>query len=182
MLDSIPWRKLEQGINLIFENLQTLIDSADILYQNRKYPISISLSILAFEETSKAGLLLEHYENKTDLPRDLWNALTKTRKNTPHYNKLLKFLKQEKIVLLDFSKLKKPIIDCTEEELNELAARFYNNVKKNVFYVDWDSELCKWVWFRNDHPEDRQKSLAIRFLRSIKKRFIDLEKHKRQLL
>jgi AbiV family abortive infection protein len=176
MSKSIPWSRLEEGISAIFENIQTLIGSADVLYQNKKYMVSASLSIFAFEEINKSELLLDYYKNQKDLPLDKWNELVKGKE--AHFNKLLKFLEKETIRVLNFTN---EMTNYTEEQLERMTADHYHSVKMNVFYVNWMEKECKWRWFPNEYPQNLQENMAIYFLRTAKRRFNETNRQKQSV-
>lgn len=95
MVNSIPWAKLDEGIRLICRNIQQLIENSDLLYQNKKFMHAASLAVIAFEEMSKADLLITQHKNRNDLPLTDWKKLTEGR--SAHTDKLMKFLEKKRL-------------------------------------------------------------------------------------
>lgn len=163
----IPCAKLQEGITLTFQNVHSLIEGADLLYKNKKYLVSASLSVFAFEEMTKAELLLRHYKKKEDFPLKQWEKVTKDRK--AHLTKIKRFLSKQKIIQ---AYMPDQGIGYQKQYLVELLAKFYHAIKTHVFYVDWKKNT--WRWFPKEYPVGLQKNIASSFLTTAKRRFMEL--------
>jgi len=171
MPDNIPWDKLQEGIQLIFENVSSLIDTATLLYKNEKYLVSASLAVYAFEEMTKAELLLDHYKNKKDLSINQWKKYT--RNKTAHTKKLDEFLSQEKIFHVNLSGK----VVTISEEIRSLMANFYHALKTHVFYVNWWG-TTGWRWFPKEYPKSLQEAISTSLLNVAVRRFNNLKMRK----
>ncbi len=72
MRDFITWSLALEGAKLACQNATRLADDALELHKMHRYPTAFSISILAWEETNKAGLLLKAYVEKKDISKDEW--------------------------------------------------------------------------------------------------------------
>jgi AbiV family abortive infection protein len=63
----IPWRETLEGARLACENARRLANDALALHQASHRPTAYALSLLAWEEANKAGLLLRHYVRQQNL-------------------------------------------------------------------------------------------------------------------
>ena len=160
----ILWNELQKGIGLIFKNIRALLDSASILYENEKYLISASLSILAFEEMTKAELLISHYKNKQAVSENEWKRLTKRR---AHMNKLIQFVSQQEIYISAANEVGEGV---RKEDLIRMTASFYQMLKEHVFYVNWIIDK-KWRWLTEEYPAYVKKLIASRSLIVANRRF-----------
>jgi AbiV family abortive infection protein len=64
MSSYIPSSKLDEGIDKSIENATRYLNDALFLYQNMRYQSSILLSMLSYEETGKALLLMDYKKKK----------------------------------------------------------------------------------------------------------------------
>jgi len=172
MPDPIQWSSLQEGIQLIFENVSSLIGTATILHKNEKFLVSASLAVYAFEEMTKVELLLGHYKNKKDLPIDQWKKYTKNK--TAHTRKLETFLSQEKITYVNLSG--KNVV-TSPEEIRRLMANFYHALKTHVFYVNWWG-TSGWRWFPREYPKSLQETISASLLNVAVRRFNTLKMRK----
>ena len=82
----IPSEKLQHGFDLCREQMELLIDSAEILHNSKKYPILLALSVLAREESAKLELINMHIGTPFGISKREWDSVTK---GFVHENKLV---------------------------------------------------------------------------------------------
>lgn len=149
----IPTSQLQSGFDECRKQIETLIDSAQILYDKRKFSISLPLLILAREEYAKLTLFLMHIVENDGITKKEW--LEYTRGGGVHSNKLTGVVKkakkrierdgpekyeemQEFYLKKGFGTRKRVYEDTvsinpqTIENLNNL-----NTIKQDCFYLDW---------------------------------------------
>ena len=71
MSSYIPSSKLDEGIDKSIENATRYLNDALFLYQNMRYQSSVLLSMLSYEETGKALLLMD-YKKKKEITMRQW--------------------------------------------------------------------------------------------------------------
>lgn len=149
----IPTSKLQSGFNECRKQIETLIDSAQILYNKKKFSIALPLLILAREEYAKLTLFLLHIVENDGITKKEW--LEHTRGGGVHSNKLTGVVKkakkriesagpekfketQEFYLKKGFGTRKREYKETvtidphTIENLNHL-----NTIKQDCFYLDW---------------------------------------------
>jgi len=77
----IPKGKISDGYKKSKRQIESLLDSSQILYNSKQYATSLSLSILAREELAKLLVLQDHLKDGTKISCDEWKKLTKNTKN-----------------------------------------------------------------------------------------------------
>lgn len=126
----IPYTELEKGIKLSIENAERLIEDAETLCKNGRYPSASYLAIVALEEEGKAYLLLKRFIAKTDIKKKSWRD---------------DFWRHEKKIIAvqeAISKYRKLKINGKQVRLEDLA-KFFLDHKDDCLYVDWDFEKNK---------------------------------------
>jgi AbiV family abortive infection protein len=157
MSNCIPQKDLEEGLRIIQRNVASLIDTATLLNNNRKFLHSAIFSILALEEMAKGQLLFEHHRKKIDIPMTEWNRIT-GRKG--HYEKMIGYLR----TLPVNPEAVREHPEITTQEIIELTAEYHVRLKLNVLYVNWDKRLIKWHWVPGEYSEDEQKERSDQLL------------------
>lgn len=178
MTDLIPYEQIEDGFQREKHQVESLIASSILVFDQKHYSVSIGLSILAYEEVYKMQKFLFVLENKTGIKKEDWDAITKgtkePRKNSHEVKYERSYLDRKK-VLLD-----KGISEHLVTE--DLMKKLYNNyqyrsfkektesnpivlerlkslnlIKNACFYLDW--RFNDWDIFTKVAKEER-KALA----------------------
>lgn len=68
----IDWSRALEGAQVACQNARRLADDALRLHDMQSFLTAFSISILAWEETNKAGLLLKNYIEKRDISKAEW--------------------------------------------------------------------------------------------------------------
>ena len=174
MSDTIPFEKLDEGLQKIQRNAKSLIDSAKVLIDNEKFYHSAVFSIFAIEELAKAHVLKVAKTEKRDLTFKEWNEITLVK---AHLKKWKVFVAKQGIDIdPKFLEAHKPAEDNVhskdsinfKDAIGYLIGSYYLDLKNHVLYVDWEKRLHKWYWlpgsysphFRNIH-EDSAKLLRM---------------------
>jgi len=146
-------RNLHNDLKVCKEHIQSLLEASEILYNNNKYPIALSLSVLAHEELSKMKLVLEKIINNEILTKKEWNKLSKSKTHT--------------------RKLQGPYIDSTER-MSKIGPEFYNFTKNNMAKLGYKP-------FTKDYDSAKMKNSSIlknfQFLNEIKKDSFHMRYH-----
>lgn len=173
----IPKDKLLEGFELEKNQIRTLLKSSRILYAKKKYSVALSLSILAYEEIAKLGVLENHIKKNTDgISKKEWNDLVRGPKNkSVHENKLGKIYRDgvnhiKKIGMDSYyassqflvstgalppSLPYSQVIQENDASLNRLEK--LNAVKQDCFYLNWKNN--DWFIF-NQLNENEQESVC----------------------
>lgn len=169
----IPTEKLHEGYNECKHKIYSLLQSSQILYNEKQFVSSLALSILASEEMTKIFLLNEHMEQKIGITDDEWNELT--IKRGMHKIKLTK-IQQESIENLikisDFEfkslpNIKNNDIQISREDalkyVSESKDRYakFAGIKNDCFYVNWNSD---WSTFTKKISNDEDQAKISYFL------------------
>jgi AbiV family abortive infection protein len=133
----IPTEKLHEGFVRCSLHIQSLLESADILFQQNLFSSSLSLSILSQEEVTKLHLIHTHLKQKSGIDNNDWKEIT--RSAGVHKKKLLN-------ALLDYvSILRTSSLDTPESQhvlsqvpgILENTAKL-NRVKHDCLYLNWE--------------------------------------------
>jgi len=128
---SIPFGKLEEGVQKSLENAARYFEDAVLLFHNGRYLSSILLSMHSFEESAKALLLMNYRSNDKAITKSQWH-----KKFSSH---VVKNPVPLKTIL--------PNSDDTPESSEIRISVSRLSVKwKNIFsYTDYDFEKLKWT-------------------------------------
>jgi AbiV family abortive infection protein len=163
---SIPYNELEEGLRIILRNVNSLIDTASLLYNNKEFLHSAIFSITAIEEMAKAHLLKANCNDRKDVPITQWDRITRgTRGRSAHLAKITDFVKALPLGVDDIRKHPGVLADT----IIELIARYHVRLKLHVLYVDWDKRLGKWQWFPEQYSEKEQEEVSARLLNAARK-------------
>jgi AbiV family abortive infection protein len=161
MSNVIPCESLEKGLQIINRNIKSLIETATLLNQNKKFVHSATFSIFAIEEMAKANLLSANHSQKKDIPYAEWDRIVKGRnRKSAHFEKWKTYL--ESLALKIHPEL-------TKDETVELLAEYYVRLKNNVLYVFWDKRLNQWYWLPDDYSEAEQEKISAELLNAARK-------------
>lgn len=72
MTSPIPLEKFDEGIRESIDNATKFLNDAVFLHQDKRYRTSILLSILSFEESGKALLLMDYKSKKNEITKSQW--------------------------------------------------------------------------------------------------------------
>jgi len=72
MSSLITLSELDEGIEKSVENASRYLNDALFLFQHKKYQSSILLSMLSFEESGKALLLMNYRKDKREITKTQW--------------------------------------------------------------------------------------------------------------
>ncbi len=119
--------QISEGINIAHKNAIRLLEDAQILYKENRYPSAAALAILSIEESGKRSILrhLSLFKSDEEL-RNIWKDYrSHTKKNVQW--QFLDMVKQGAHKLDDF----KPMFDPSAEHPYVL-----DNIKQISFYTD----------------------------------------------
>ena len=177
--DSIPFERLEEGLELIQRNVKSLIDSAQVLIDNRKFYHSAVFSIFAIEELAKAHVLEHAKTEKRDLAFKEWNEITLSK---AHRKKWKVFVAKQPIDP-KFLEAHAPAKDNVnfknsinfKDVVGDLIGSYFLDLKNHVLYVDWEKRLHKWFWLPGSYaPHFRNiQEESANLLRTATKEFED---------
>jgi AbiV family abortive infection protein len=163
----IPVEKLQQGFDLCRKQMEMLIESSQILYDSKKYPLSIALSILSREESAKLQLIDMHVSARHGISKKQWDHLTR---GYVHERKLkgpvkfsVDFTKwQGKKLYTQVQKWGKNHglgeLPVNYDDIMKIGEKDYarllslNEIKKDCFYFDWRDS--SWKIFLDRSGED----------------------------
>jgi|GEM_PF-7009771 len=72
MSSSIPLSKFDEGIQEAIDNATRYLNDAVFLYDNKRYQSSVLLSMLSYEESGKALLLMDYKSREKVVTRNQW--------------------------------------------------------------------------------------------------------------
>jgi AbiV family abortive infection protein len=128
---SISLNELGEGIEKSIENASRFLDDAIFLFEHEKYESSILLSMLSYEESGKALMLMERKTEKNEITKTQWDKkfCSHTIKNVASRRKVW----QDAGYTPHFPDWDKTLAKSDQEW-------------KNVFtYVDYDFRNKKWT-------------------------------------
>jgi AbiV family abortive infection protein len=128
---SIPFGKLEEGIQRSLENASRYLEDALFLFRNKRYQSSILLSMLSYEESGKTMMLMDYKGKSKEITKTQW-----AKKFCCHTMKNLTSLRaiwQEAGIAPRFP----------NHDLH--MSRFQQDWKDVFTYVDYDYENLKWT-------------------------------------
>jgi len=128
---SIPLSKLDEGIQRAVDNATRYLNDAVFLHDKKRYQSSILLSMLSYEESGKALLLMDYKSKEKEVTRSQW-----VRKFCSHRMKNLISLR----AIWQDAGYVSPISD------SDVSISKFDVDWKNVFtYADYDFENQKWT-------------------------------------
>lgn len=136
-MKNVTAEELVNGINISIENVQSLIEDAELLYQNRKSPRAFTLSQLANEEVGKISMLFSLYLKFISGEKNEIDFKLVEKEFRDHKKKTFK------ATIADFMNSNKrrdrESNDFTKEIIEEMkrSKEYYNNLKNNSLYVNY---------------------------------------------
>jgi AbiV family abortive infection protein len=132
----IPWKKTLEGAKLAVDNAERIAYDADSLSRAGRYQTAFSLSLLAWEETNKAGLLIRAYIERQGITHNEWQ-----NKFRNHPYKLMAYPEYTNVL---YGEAKKPEPQETVTKVKEMGKILDLEKQLLGFYVDWDQTKSKW--------------------------------------
>jgi AbiV family abortive infection protein len=160
MSDFIPCEKIEKGLQIIKKNVKSLIETATLLNNNKKFLHSAMFSIFAIEEIAKALVLKANSNQNSNITYAEWNKIVMGK---AHYEKWKIYL--EALSSNTDDAKKHPLQDV----INELIVNYHQRLKKNVLYVNWDRRLNQWDWIPDYYSEAEQERKSAELLNAASK-------------
>lgn len=177
MVSLIPKEKLQEGFDKCNKQIESLLKSSEMLYDENQFHLSLALSMLAIEESTKLGVIERHIQDNTDIDNSEWNEITRYGS---HVKKLIKPLEDAKkhskdwtfekyLKLLDFATIQgydvshaKPYSEVrrsmSKQEIYEISQ--LNEVKKDCFYLNWQSKKGNWFSILTNATDNIKKAFA----------------------
>jgi AbiV family abortive infection protein len=90
----VPKDKLSDGFEKSKNHVEFLLESSKILYDKKKYSLSIPILVLALEECYKMRFILDHITKDVGITKSEWDDITKGR--DVHKSKLKKVYSEPK--------------------------------------------------------------------------------------
>jgi AbiV family abortive infection protein len=137
----IEFVKLLKGAEICLKNAKRLLEDANILSREGRYPSGHILAMLSHEEVAKAFFLLDFYERGEDLSKKQWEKITKGRA----HSQKLELIQRKEIEWID--KLLEEETKWTKdfsESLGKLA-RAEQVMKERLTYVDYSFPKQEWM-------------------------------------
>mgnify|MGYP000040500184 CR=1 FL=1 len=176
----IPEKYLKEGFKKQIHHIENLLESSQLLYDSKKYPSSLSLSILALEEITKLRLIREHLRKKEGISEKDWKNM---KKGGSHKMKLVQPSMQRKKRLEDMDEQKYDAIEefkkstgspfdrMTFSEMKKATEKYsmmakLDKIKQACFYLDWDGK--NWVSAKLNLTKRELESLTFYSLNSAK--------------
>ena len=143
--------EIQEGIKLCIENAKRLLDDSKLLFDNKRYPASILMSIVSLEESAKAAKLQEYYHDGRDLTKSQW----KREGFLSHAKKLEKNMKLRGQAI----DRKYPSVRGTysSDSMAEWFSEEHTKLREAALYVDRDFEASVWIspqihsWLGDDY-------------------------------
>jgi len=152
----IPADQLEDGFKKQIEHINYLLESSEILFDNKKYSLSLALSVLAHEEVTKLRTIRGHLRKNQGITKKEWSDLTR---GGSHKEKLIKPSKDKEKRLQEIGeegfevarRLKQMIGDplsstkysqMKREKDDYLIMGKLDILKQDSFYLNWKDS--KW--------------------------------------
>ena len=152
----IPAKNLEEGFQKGIKHIESLLEASQILFDSKKYPSSLSLSILALEEVTKLRMIRNSFLEKKGITNQEWFNL---KKGGSHKDKLTRPSEERKKHLHEMGEerfegartLKKmigdPLAVLSYSQMKKGSEGYsimgkLDKVKQDCFYLDWKNS--KW--------------------------------------
>jgi len=153
----ISVKYLEDGFNKQNEHIKSLLESSEILFDKKKYSLSLALSVLAHEEVTKLRTIRKHLRDNQGITKKEWIDLTR---GGSHKEKLIQPSKDKEKSLHEMGKerfeaarqLKKMIGDpfsstnysqMKRDKEDYLIMGKLDTLKQDSFYLNWKNS----AWF-----------------------------------
>lgn len=167
----IPVEAFLEGFEGCRISIEMMLNSSETLLDSNNYPLSIALSILALEESTKLELIHKKMMTSEPIMEKEWRKISGSR--DAHLNKLVTPVKDERDLWLSlgketYEKMKKisnelvgelPDFDAISSS-GDSDLSYYemlNSIKKDCLYLDWNDNH----WFSFFYlSEEKQKAFA----------------------
>lgn len=137
----IPNQDIPEGVRLAIKNAKSLLEEAQLLYNNKRFARSTALAILAYEEIAKAAILRDKWHKGEGISKHQWEKRIKE-----HVQKAKIAYQQFVEGIDDLTKktLDRKIIDSLLSSMTGTAQNM-KTLRESCIYVDWDSKNRKWL-------------------------------------
>ena len=183
--NEIELKKLKDGIKRCVRLVENLLEDSEILLKRKRYSSSIALSIIAWEEISKAHIMRLQMKKGKGLPMNVWRELTTGRK--AHAKKLSSIMFERK------KRLEQKMSSKADAYLNEIAQRLglpgladgktahveaifleklfpkLNAVKQDCLYLNLDKNTNNWINFENRFSNKIKEAVAKFLIATIRR-------------
>ena len=181
----VPVEKLSSGIDKTRKQIDLLFESSEVLYNAKKYPLSIAVGILAEEEIAKLDVLREHVKSQKPITVTEWRQLRdhKSKLTSPYIEakksmaevpegqyetvKIARGILGFKDFDTPFDDLKTPIEQSAITNLEKL-----DRIKQDCFYSDFRNS--DWFSFLTNLLPNHVEAIAFTRLIRLKMRYYDL--------
>lgn len=168
----IPNNKIKDGMIIAKNHAEYFLKMAKDLHEMEDYQLSIPLSVLVFEESSKTYQFDTSRKEGKNISSEEWKDLRDHNFKLTHTDKQVKknleseseLETQARRLILQSVGLKDVVSDRDQaikikEKSIEIQARF-SKVKEICFYTNWNKNKNKWDDF-NKIPKSSQKSISL---------------------
>ena len=143
---NITFKEAVMGISLAIQNSKELLEDAEILLENDRYPRAVSLAVLAIEEYGKVEKIKQLLLSKQMVSR-LWNDLRSHKSKSFYW--MFPLLKQMKI--------NDPVIINEFTSPKGDGANFLDQLKQICFYTEAvnnpEKKGCYW-WLPSEIADE----------------------------
>jgi len=131
MSSSIPLNRLDEGIQVAIDNAAEYLKDAVFLDNNKRHSSSILLSMLSYEESGKALLLMDYKSKGKPVTKNQWKK---------------KFCNHKTKNLISLSAIWQDAGYISDLADSDISMSKFDVDWKNVFtYADYDFENEKWT-------------------------------------
>jgi len=179
----IPNNKIKDGIIIAKNHAEYFLKMAKDLHEMEDYQLSIPLSVLVFEESSKTYQLDASRKTGKSIFSEEWQDLRDHNFKLTHSDKVVKknleteseLETQIRRQILHSAGLKDVVPDrasaiLVKEKSIEIQARF-PKVKEICFYANWNKNKNKWDDF-NKIPKPSQKLISLFMIYLAERKFL----------
>lgn len=176
--NDIPVEKIQAGIDLSLRQTEMLVTSSKLLFDAKKYPISLALSILTIEEAAKTKLLLKWREKGENVPLREWESFSKgkgahRKKLGYDYESAKERFRTDITPEMYYEKLVPTLVELSpekdrvpsyeqmqlwkQEDIDQL--QILDRIKQDCLYTFWDG--TSWLNFMQKVNKKQQAAVAL---------------------
>jgi len=193
--DYISYEMAQKGIDRSLTLANRLLKGADHLLVEKDYTSSVCLSILAFEEVSKASAIYLKVKQGKGLTKSEWIEVSYGKK--AHDNKLITVVSEREKNLARLTKNDEEYIKTVNQRfgiptlsnleyakaetkmLKDILPRL-NALKQDCMYLNWNEDEERWSYFDMKFGKQIKKAIAS-FLVIMTKRIIASKKFSEEI-
>lgn len=193
----ISFEDIKEGYKKCHKVIHRLVSDAELALENGRFSNAVSQAILAHEELGKAEYFRLKMKEKKGLTQKEWKEISFGGKS--HLNKI-KALMDTKLKIIEESYSRRDptgpakavamhgfeVSNNIDEEalyahrLFDTILPTLNLVKQDCFYLNWNEDGKKWIYFESRFSEKIKKAIAI-FVISQTKHSLYLQKYMTEL-